>query len=395
MPTSMTSSLPTQIPMSTSSIYGRYFSVSISTESPQTPRNATLVRQKLAFLGYRIDEHDISPLPEKTQSIVDYSVLQSVKGLRRFLGMVNYYRRFIHYCTQILLPLTDLLKCNPRHFTMTPEAEAAFATMKQHLSNATKLRYLSTSSEAQIVLKTDPSQVAVGAVLQQIVNVETQLLLFFSRKLKPAETRKSTPGRELLAIYSAVRHFRHILEGRQFTIFTDHKRLVYAFRAPADRHSSREIRQLDFILQFTSDIRYIEGKNNAVADALSRKELGHIAATPTNFQGLAENQESDPEFAEITVNPSLRFACLPLITCAGLITFTTQLEPREYPQPNEVIQFLKLSKLKTSNVEDNFRCRSSRIWNSLKCPFSNQIHDVIWVVHSTFRFAGTKVRKAI
>ena len=155
-----------------------------------------------------------------------------------------------------------------------------------------------------------------------------------------------------------------------------------------------EIRQLDFILQFTSDIRYIEGKNNAVADALSRKELGHIAATPTNFQGLAENQESDPEFAEITVNPSLRFACLPLITCAGLITFTTQLEPREYAQPNEVIQFLKLSKLKTSNVEDNFRCRSSRIWNSLECPFSNQIHDVIWVVHSTFRFAGTKVRKA-
>ena len=56
-----------------------------------------------------------------------------------------------------------------------------------------------------------------------------------------------------------------------------------------------------------------------------------------NFQELAENQESDPEFAEITENPSLRFACLPLITCAGLITFTTQLEPREYPQPNEVI----------------------------------------------------------
>ena len=89
---------------------------------------------EIGFLGYRIDEHDISPLPEKTQSIVDYSVLQSVKSLRRFLGMVNYYRRFIPYLAHILHPLTDLLKCNPRHFTMTPEAEAALATMKQHLS---------------------------------------------------------------------------------------------------------------------------------------------------------------------------------------------------------------------------------------------------------------------
>ena len=81
------------------------------------------------------------------------------------------------------------------------------------------------------------------------------------------------------------------------------------------------------------------------------------------------------------------------IQSAGLITFTTQLEPWEYTQPNEVIQFPRLSNLTTFNVEDNFRCRTSSIWNPLKCLFSNQIHDVKWLVHSTIGFAGMKLEK--
>ena len=111
------------------------------------PEKCNFDQTEIDFLGHHIDEHGISPLPKKTQSIVDQPVPQSVKSLRRFLGMVNYYRRFIPNCAQLLHPLTDLLKGNPRHFAMTPEAEAAFATMKQHLSNATNLSHLSTSTE--------------------------------------------------------------------------------------------------------------------------------------------------------------------------------------------------------------------------------------------------------
>ena len=81
------------------------------------------------------------------------------------------------------------------------------------------------------------------------------------------------------------------------------------------------------------------------------------------------------------------------IQSAGLITFTTQLEPWEHTQPNEVIQFPRLSNMTTFNVEDNFRCRTSSIWNPLKCLFSNQIHDVKWLVHSTIGFAGMKLEK--
>nr|CDS25349.1 gag pol polyprotein [Hymenolepis microstoma] len=146
-----------------------------------------------------------------------------------------------------------------------------------------------------------------------------------SKKLTTTEMRYSTFGRELLAIYLAVKHFRHILEGRQFTIFTDHKPLIYAFRAAADHHSPKETRHLDFIAQFTSDVRHIDGASNVVADAMSRMELNQIAIPSLDFQALTSEQRSDPDFAEISSNPSLHFECLPLpyrsLTLRSFATF--------------------------------------------------------------------------
>nr|VZI35905.1 unnamed protein product [Spirometra erinaceieuropaei] len=122
----------------------------------------------------------------------------------------------------------------------------------------------------------DASTVAVGAVLQQHINNSTRPLAFFSKKLSPAETRYSTFGRELLAIYLAVKHFRHFLEGRDFTIFTDHKPLTFAIRSHSDKYSPREISHLDYISQFTTDIRHIDGPKNVVADMLSRPSLSSL-----------------------------------------------------------------------------------------------------------------------
>nr|CDS31407.1 gag pol polyprotein [Hymenolepis microstoma] len=262
------------------------------------PEKCKFGHKEIDFLGHHISGRGIIPFPEKTQSILSYPAPQSVKSLRRFLGVVNYYGRFISKCAHVLQPLTDLLKGNPKHFKMTSEAEAAFSVVKQELSKATTLNHLDTSSGTRLVLKTDASQVAVGAVLQQ--------------KLTTTETRYSTFGRELLAIYLAVKHFRHILEGRQFTIFTDHKPLIYAFRAAADHHSPGETRHLDFIAQFTSDVRHINGASNVVADAMSRMELNQIAIPSIDLQALGSEQRSDPDFAEISSNPSLHFECLPL-----------------------------------------------------------------------------------
>jgi cleavage and polyadenylation specificity factor subunit 1 len=110
----------------------------------------------------------------------------------------------------------------------------------------------------------------MGAVLQQSINNAWQPLSFFSKKMNPAQQKYSAYGRELLAVYEAVQHFRHMLEARHFTIFTDHKPLTFAFHQKRDNCSPRQFNHLDFIVQFTTDIRHISGQNNVVADALSR-----------------------------------------------------------------------------------------------------------------------------
>ncbi|GFR65581.1 Pol polyprotein [Elysia marginata] len=94
-------------------------------------------------------------------------------------------------------------------------------------------------------------------------------IAFFSRKLTSTQSRYSTFDRELLAIYSAIQHFRFFLEGRPFSVLTDHKPLTYALTSKTAR-SPRQERQLSYIAEFTTDIRYISGPDNVVPDVLSR-----------------------------------------------------------------------------------------------------------------------------
>ena len=101
----------------------------------------------------------------------------------------------------------------------------------------------------------DASVAVVGIILQQFVQDEWCPIAYFFRKLKPAGTRYSTFDRELLAIYLAIKHFRQILEGRQFYILTNHKPLIYSLSSSSNRHFPRQIRHFNFISQFTLNIR--------------------------------------------------------------------------------------------------------------------------------------------
>ena len=117
-----------------------------------------------------------------------------------------------------------------------------------------------------------------------------QPLAFFSRKLSPAEQKYSAYDRELLATYEAVRYFCHMLEARHFTILTDHKPLSFTFNQERDKCSLRQFIHLDFVSQFTTDIRHISGQDNFVADALSRVE---VITAPVIHEGLATAHEND------------------------------------------------------------------------------------------------------
>ena len=125
-------------------------------------------------------------------------------------------------------------------------------------------------------LMTDASVTAVGAVLHQHMKGSWHPISFFSKKMTSKEKHYSTFDRELLAVYLAIKHFRHFLEGREFHVFTDHKPLTFALNTHSDRHSPHQARQLNYISQFTSNIRHIQGSDNPVADALSHIEINAL-----------------------------------------------------------------------------------------------------------------------
>ena len=157
------------------------------------------------FLGHLVDSSGIHPLPEKVRAISDYPQPQSRRQLRTFLGLVNFYHRFIPGCARILQPLNDLLSAaHGRSSTVLWDdvTTTAFSQIKEALASATLLAH--PKPEALTNIMTDAADSAVGAILQQFIDGQWQPLSFFSRKLQPAEKRYSTFDRELLAVYLAI-----------------------------------------------------------------------------------------------------------------------------------------------------------------------------------------------
>ncbi|BHF83219.1 hypothetical protein SprV_0802636100 [Sparganum proliferum] len=123
--------------------------------------------QQHYFLGHHVDQHEITPLLEKVQSILSFPVPKTLTQLRRFIGLLNYYRRFIPHCAATLAPLTGLLKSKAKPIELSPAAHSAFETAKNALADANLLHHLSSDPHAQLILTTDASNSAVGAVLHQ------------------------------------------------------------------------------------------------------------------------------------------------------------------------------------------------------------------------------------
>jgi hypothetical protein len=222
----------------------------------------------LTFLGHNVDSSGISPMEKHVKALTDFPPPSDLKQLQRFLGLINFYRRFLPGIAGTLQPLTDLLRGNPKTLVWSESAAAAFGAAKAALTAATSLVH--PLPGAVISLATDASDTHIGAVLQQLSAGSWKPLAFFSRKLSSTESKYSTFDRELLAVFAAIRHFRFVLEGRPFRILTDHLPLTLAMRRVSPLWSARQVRQLAYVSEFSTDIRHTPGLKNVVADALSR-----------------------------------------------------------------------------------------------------------------------------
>lgn len=252
-------------------------------------------KDNIDFLGCNISAEGLKPTKAKQFEIYNYPTPTNSKSLRRFIGMVGFYRRLIVDYANIVLPLTECIKIHPtcNELILTAKELKSFKDIKDILNNLTALPHpISDVTHYQLV--TDASNFAVGGALHQMVNGEPRPVGFFSKKLSEAQRRTSTFDRELLGAYLNVLHFKPMIEGRRVVLLTDHKPLSAAFNKTTPMKSDKQQRYLSVITEFVDGINYIKGDQNVVADCLSR-EINAVSVDLYDLQSLAEMQESDEE----------------------------------------------------------------------------------------------------
>ena len=260
---------------------------------------------ELDFLGHHITDEGILPLRSRVKALLEIPVPQDRTSLQRFLGMINYYHRFLPNIAENLSPLHAQSHGKGQQIEWTPDCQNSFELAKKMLSNVTLLHH--PRPDARISLTVDASDTGLGGKLEQFSGKSWLPIAFFSQKLSTTEKKYSTFDRELLAAFKGIKHFSHFLEGRVFVIFTDHRPLVSALRSKSD-HSPRQSRHLSYIAEFTSHIEHISGKSNVVADTLSRThtppiEIFEVSVVESSDKYIPSEIAALQEFIDVfTVN---------------------------------------------------------------------------------------------
>lgn len=237
-----------------------------------SPGKCKLLMQELPFLGFLITRHGVIPDPIKTLSIQKLPPPKNARDIKSFMGMINYYSR--HNLADFAKPLHSLLKKNTK-FEWTSQCQQSFDYFKKCLMSAPILQY--PNFENIFFITTDASKVAISATLSQGEPKNSLPVAYASRTLTDVETRYSTAEKEVLAIVWGVRHFKTDVGYRYFEIFSDCKALQWLLQL---KSPNSRLNRWKFELQgYDFKIHHIKGKENVVADCLSR----FIEKTPSKI----------------------------------------------------------------------------------------------------------------
>ena len=280
-------------------------------------------RHELEYLGYWITRGGVMPIPKKVDAIKNIATPKTKRELRRFIGMVNYYRDMWVRRSEILAPLTSLTS-KQAIWKWTDEHQNAFDAMKKIVAREVLLSYPNFNEPFEI--HTDASATQLGAVISQ----KNRPIAFYSRKLNPAQTRYTTTERELLAIVETLKEFRNILLGQKIRVFTDHKNLTYKVF-----NTDRVMRWRLIIEEFSPELIYVKGQNNIIADALSRLNIDE-----TSSENDSKNNTSKPSLNELAKHFGLEDDDLP--SDAFPVTYSNIM--RQQQQDKTLLKLFKNSK---------------------------------------------------
>jgi hypothetical protein len=249
---------------------------------------------QISFLGYTISEAGISMDSAKVEAVTSWPTPASILDVQIFLGLANFYRRFIKNFSKIIAPITRLLKKDVQ-FGWDKSANKAFKTLKKAFTSAPMLRHFDFNRPA--VVETDASDFAEGGVIsQRDDHGNLYPVAFFSRKFSPAELNYEIYDKEMLAIVDCLVTWRHYLQGsgHPVEVITDHKNLLWF--TETKMYNRRQARWAEKLSQFDFFIKYRPGIQGSKPDALSRRpdhrpqKGGGAYKNPNEFQFLKPHQ---------------------------------------------------------------------------------------------------------
>lgn len=264
-------------------------------------QKCSFFKEKLKFLGYIVGNGKLEADPERIESVRGYPTPKNASELKRFLGFVGWYRRFIPNFASVAEPLTSLLRKRSSWLWKTAQA-AAFSKLKDCLTKAPILSC--PDFNLPFIIQCDASEVGVGAVLCQETTSGENVIAYASRTLNPAERNYSVTERECLAVLFAIIKFKAYVEGYRFEVITDHASLVWLLSSKNPK--GRLARWVVQLQQYNFGITHRRGKSNVVPDALSRIYFigtpeweGKKVVDPWYlelYKNVEDQPESNPDF---------------------------------------------------------------------------------------------------
>ena len=255
--------------------------------------------QSVVYLGHKIDRDGLHPTDDKVRAIRDAPSPTNVKELRSWLGLLNYYGRFLRNLSTTLAPLHVLLRKETK-WCWGNEQASAFEAAKQLLQSDSLLVHF--DPDKPLLLACDASPYGVGAVLShQMEDGSERPIAFASRSLSPAEINYSQLDKEGLSLVFGVTKFHQYLYGMKFVLITDHRPLIGLFneQRPIPPQASGRLQRWALTLAgYAYIIRHRSGDAHGNCDALSRLPLQspHSAKTPApaEYVQLIENLNDSP-----------------------------------------------------------------------------------------------------
>ena len=299
------------------------------------PSKCHFAQSSVNFLGFVVSSKGILPDPDKISAVKSFPVPKSVKDVRSFLGLCNYYRRFVKDFAKIASPLNRLTR-KDISFVWSPECETAFISLKDRLCSPPILSY--PDFERPFHLYTDASQTALGYILSQTIEDREHVISYGGRELNVAEKRYSTTEREALAVVDGIKRYRPYLFGAKFLVHTDHGSLSWLMNVKDP--TGRLARWALQLQQYNFEIIHRPGSVNGNADALSRRTY--------------LNESMEPPAVPVspvtsTTNVPVSLPVTPIDDCVPSVQHLHSLQ-RQDKDLCDVIQYLEFS---TLPINDN------------------------------------------